>query len=233
MTPLAIKLDPLTVATAYSRKAAVASRRARRRDATIDEALDHAVGIMCEQGVGGLTISEMARRMGIRGPSLYKYFPSLHAVYDALFARGQEANSAAVRAAIDPLPPGVARIRAAAQAIVRWCVANPALAQLLHWRPVPRFEPSPSTFAASVAEMQEARAEFAEAVRLGQLSRAAASAEALRLFTVVISGIVTQQLANQPGAGYDDGLFSRLTDDALDMFFAHYGATPQTPTRRS
>ena len=54
----------------------------------MDEALDHAVQIMTEQGVGALTISEVARRMGIGGPSLYKYFPSLHAVYDLLFARG-------------------------------------------------------------------------------------------------------------------------------------------------
>lgn len=205
------------------------SRQHRRRQLTVDEALHHAVEIMTEQGVGALTISEMARRMGIRGPSLYKYFPSLHAVYDALFARGQAGSSAAVQAAIAPLPPGVARIRAAAQAIVRWCVANPPLAQLLYWRPVPGFEPSPLTFAASVAEMQDARAEFAAAVQLGELSPAADSDAAVRLFTVVISGILTQQLANQPAAGYGDGVFTRLTDEALDMFIAHYAVT--TPNR--
>jgi len=200
-------------------------RRARRRDATIDEALAHAVAIMGERGVGGLTISEMARRMQIRGPSLYKYFPSLHAVYDALFGRAQAASAAAVQAAIADLPRGAARIRAAARAIVRWCVANPALAQLLYWRPVPGFEPSPATFAASVEEMRQARAEFAEAVRRGELSPGADSDAALRLYTVVISGIVSQQLANQPGADYADGLFTTLMDEAVEMFFAHYRPT--------
>src|SRR5215475_3338784 len=87
------------------------NRRLLHRQQTIEEALDIAVAIMGEVGVGGLSMSEIARRLGIRQPSLYKYFPSLHAVYDALFARGLAHSYAAVRAAIDPLPAGVARIR--------------------------------------------------------------------------------------------------------------------------
>jgi AcrR family transcriptional regulator len=38
---------------------------------------------MEEAGVGGLSMSEIARLLGMRQPSLHKYFPSLHAVYDA------------------------------------------------------------------------------------------------------------------------------------------------------
>ena len=54
----------------------------------IEEALDHAERIVTESGAGAVTIAEIARQMGIRPPSLYKYFASLHAVYDGLFARG-------------------------------------------------------------------------------------------------------------------------------------------------
>src|SRR6266704_5478097 len=92
------------------------NRRLARRQQTIEEALDAAVAIMEEAGVGGLSMSEIARRLGMRQPSLYKYFPSLHAVYDALFARGLAGSGAAVQAAARPLPPGVARIRAGARA---------------------------------------------------------------------------------------------------------------------
>src|SRR5215468_12018607 len=155
------------------------NRRLIHRQQTIEEALDIAVVIMGEVGVGGLSMSEVARRLGIRQPSLYKYFASLHAVYDALFARGQAGNYAAVRAAIEPLPAGVARIRAGSTAWVHWAVENPALAQLLYWRPVPGFAPSEATFAASRQQVDELRAEFAEAVRLGQLDPDAASMEAL------------------------------------------------------
>lgn len=184
--------------------------------------------VMGEQGVGGLTVSEIARRMGIRGPSLYKYFPSLHAVYDALFARGVRGNAEAVREALDSAPPGLDRIRAGVHATVRWCLENQPLAQLLYWRPVPAFEPSPESFAASVEEMGVARAELADAVRRCELHESADSDDALRLLTILMSGLISQQMANEPDAGYRAGLFARLTDDVLDMFLAHYA-----PTRRS
>ena len=121
-------------------------------------------------------------------------------------------------------PRGVPRIRAAAVGVVRWSMENPALAQLLHWRPVPGFEPSPDAFALSVRDMEFARDEFAEAVRLGQLSPAAGTEDAMRLYTVVLSGLISQQLANEPGVAYEDGAFSRLTESAIDLFFAAYQA---------
>ena len=201
-------------------------RVAVRRAAVVDEALRHAVALMAEEGVGALSVSEIARRMGIRGPSLYKYFPSRHAVYDALFLRGVLAQQAAVDAAVEGRSPGVDRIRAAGRAVVRWAVENPALAQLVHWRPVPGFEPSPESFAPSRDDMDRVRAEFGEAVRRGELSPAADSEDVARLFTVVLSGVISQQLANQPGVGFDDGVFSRLTDRALDVFLSAHAAPP-------
>ena len=203
-------------------------RRVRRRQQTIDEALDAAVAIMEEAGVGGLSMSEIARQLGMRQPSLYKYFPSLHAVYDALFARGVAGTGAAIEAAVAEGPRGVVTIRAAGRALVRWAVDNPALAQLLYWRPVPGFAPTAATFAPSVALMDQLRASFAAAVRAGELSPKAASDEAPRLWTIVLSGLISQQMANEPGAGYDTGMFTSLTDAALDMFFARYAPTQGT-----
>jgi hypothetical protein len=114
----------------------------------------------------------------------------------------------------------VPRIRAGAVAAVRWAVEHPALAQLLHWRPVPGFEPSPAVFAPSVEEQSDVRAEFAEAVRHGQLAPAADSDDVVRLYTVLLSGLISQQLANQPGVSYADGVFSRLTDAAIELFLS-------------
>lgn len=198
------------------------TRRATRRLQTIEEALDQAVAIMEADGVGALSMSEIARRLGIRQPSLYKYFPSLHAVYDALFARGLALMEAAVMAAVTPLPTGVARIRAGAKAWIRCAVDNPALAQLLVWRPVPGFQPTEETFAGSLRQMDQLRTEFAAAADRGEISPAGGTPEALRLYTTVLSGVISQQMANQPGAAFDTGLFTSLIDDALDMFFARY-----------
>lgn len=197
-------------------------RGLRRRQVTIDEALDHAVAIMGEVGVGGLTIAEIARRMEMRAPSLYRYFDSLHAVHDALFARGVAGNAQAIAVAIAGLAPGIDRLRAGATATVCWCVEHPALAQLLYWRPVPGFEPSTETFDVSQQQMRELDAEFAAAIECGDLDQTAGTPQAVRLFTVVISGLISQQLANEPGASYDEGKFTSLTNPALDLFFDHY-----------
>jgi AcrR family transcriptional regulator len=218
------------VAISYS--SADAGRRLIRRQQTIEEALDAAVAIMEEAGVGGLSMSEIARRLGMRQPSLYKYFPSLHAVYDALFARGMERTGAALQAAVDAEPRGLASIRAASRALVRWAVKNPALAQLMYWRPVPGFAPTAETFAPSMALMDRLHATLAAAVRAGVLHPDAATDEAPRLYTIVLAGVISQQMANEPGAGYDAGMFTSLTDAALDMFFARYAPPPTAADAR-
>jgi hypothetical protein len=105
---------------------------------------------------------------------------------------------------------------------VAWSVANPALAQLLFWRPVPGFAPSPAVFATSRAQMDEARADLAAAVARGQLAAGADSPDAVALLTVVLGGVISQQLANEPGVPFETGAFSRLTDDAIDMFLTRY-----------
>lgn len=198
------------------------SRQHRRREAAIDEALAHAVDIMTVEGVGALSISEMARRMGIRPPSLYKYFPSLHAVYDELFARGVRAQSAAVLPVLAGTGPGPQRLAAAAVAIVRWSVEHPALAQLLFARPVPGFEPSPESYAPSVEAMAITRDEFAAAIEQGYLRSDTDLDEIVELYTVVISGVVSQQLANEPGVSYELGRFSARTERVVEIFFAAY-----------
>ncbi len=186
----------------------------------IDEALGHAVEIMTAEGVGALSISAMARRMQIRPPSLYKYFPSLNGVYDALFARGARSHLDAVSRVA--APRGVERIVEFGAVTVRWSVDNPALAQLLFWRPVPGFEPTSGALAASVDSMALVRAEFEHAARIGQLDPAADSEDLVDLFTVIVSGLVSQQLANQPGVPYEFGRFSSRAETALRNFLAYH-----------
>src|SRR5947209_2237701 len=117
-------------------------RRARRRQETIEEILDIAQDVMDEDGVNGLSLAEVARRLGVQPPSLYKYFPSLMSVYDALFLRGQREHLQVVRDAMARAEPGLTAIHAGLDAGGRWSLQNRALAQLLFWRPVPSFEPT-------------------------------------------------------------------------------------------
>lgn len=192
-------------------------RRARRRQETIDEILDIAADVMGEEGVTGLSLAEVARRLGIQPPSLYKYFPSLLAVYDELFRRGQLDHLDAFRRAMDGAEPGLPALAAALDAAGRWAVANRPVAQLLFWRPVPHFEPSPEAFAPSVELFALHRQALADAVAAGQLGSAADSDEAVRLVSTLISGVLSQAFANEPGAPWGQGRFTPLFPRLLAM----------------
>src|SRR5262245_36561992 len=123
--PNAGRLRPLTIVVKrrYCYGAFVTTdRRARRRQETIDEILDLAEAIMTEEGVNGLSLAEVARRLGVTSPSLYKYFPSLMAVYDALFARGAREHLDAMRAGMVGVTPGLGALEAALEAGGRWCL---------------------------------------------------------------------------------------------------------------
>lgn len=209
------------MATPRSEAGSVA-RTQLRRAAVADLIVQHAKAILDERGAGAVTVSEVARRMGMRAPSVYKYFDSLNAVYDALFARGQAGLETYVYDAVGDCEPGLQTLLEGERALIRWATLEPGLAALLFWRPVPGFEPSPQTFAAAEEFWVVAREHLRVAVARGELAPAADSDEAQRLLTVLVSGIVSQQMANQPGATYAEGLFTSLTDEVLHLFVSHY-----------
>ena len=201
----------------------VVDRRSRRREESVQEILDVAMEVMAEEGVAALSLSEVARRMGLRPPSLYQYFPSRIAIYDALFERGmvqvlEVVEPYRARLARDP----IAAITAGQDAMFAWVLANPVLAQLLYWRPVPGFEPSARAFEPALRQVELLREWLRAAVGAGQLAPEAASEEGVALYTVLVSGVISQQLSNEPAAQPGRGRFVRLAPTALEMFFRYY-----------
>jgi AcrR family transcriptional regulator len=215
-------------------------RRHRRRQETIEEILDIAVQIMAEQGVAGLSVGEIARRMGIRPPSVYVYFPSKHALYDALFARGarlllatmQEVLAAMeeVTAALPARPAALEEILLPpAQAFVRWSLEHAAYAQLLFWRPVPGFTPSPQAYRAAI-DLVELGRDLLKALQYAGLLRTEVPVEQIeRDWTILVSGVVSQQLSNAPEQGFGEGRFTAAIPGLIAMFAAHYSPPKQTP----
>jgi AcrR family transcriptional regulator len=197
-------------------------RRQQRRQETIEEILRHAVAIMEADGVAALSVSEVARRMGMKQPSLYKYFPSKLAVYDELFRRGSEGLLTIFRDAAREQEPGMAALSAGFEAVCRFHMENKVLAALLQWRPVPGFEPSPEAFAPNVQFVTEIRRVVAQAVERGQLHPDALTERAGLLLSILGAGLITQQLANEPNASYEDGRFTSLDDDVLSMFVSTF-----------
>lgn len=203
-------------------------RRSLRRQQTIEEILDVAVELMESDGVAALSLSAIARRLGMQPPSLYQYFPSRMAIYDALFQRGAELfrdtrrEAEASATTEDQLELGLISVIAWS----RWCMENQVLGQLLFWRTVPGFEPSPAAFAPAQDAIQDLREHLQKTVDAGLLHPDAASDEGIALYTSITSGVLSQQLANEPDASFEEGRFTRLLPTVLEMFYQRY-----TPTR--
>ena len=51
--------------------------------------------------------------------------------------------------------------------------------------------------------------------------------DALRAWTMLTAGVMTQQLANAPHESFDEGTFTTQLPELVAMFLAHYG--PPTP----
>jgi AcrR family transcriptional regulator len=214
---------------ARSRPARPPDRRARRRQETIEEILDIARDVMTEDGVNALSLAEVARRLGVQPPSIYKYFPSLMAVYDALFLRGQVEHLAVLRDAMAEAEPGLPALTRGLEAGGRWALANRAIAQLLFWRPVPSFEPSAAAFAPSREMVALQRAALADAVAAGQLAPEADSDEAVDLLSTLIAGVLSQAIANEPDLPWGEGRFTPMFPRLMTLFVAAY---PTTARRR-
>jgi AcrR family transcriptional regulator len=193
-------------------------RRAERREATTAEILEAAQVLMREHGVAGLSLRDLGQKVGMRAQSLYSYFDSKDAIYDALFADGCR-QYLALRREVPRTDDPRADFRVVARLFFDFCLEDPARYQLLFQRTIPGFEPSPESYAPSVEGLEITRRMLADA--------GGDDPADLDLFTAITTGLVDQQISNDPGGDR----WYRLVDDALDMFFAHIDARKEASPR--
>jgi AcrR family transcriptional regulator len=184
-------------------------RRAERHAATRAEILEAAWAQVRAEGIAALSLRDLATAVGLRAPSLYSYFDSKHAIYDAMFAGAAQAFlDTQARVGVGD-GDGLADLKAGARSFVAFCTADPARYQLLFQRTIPGFEPSAASYAIAVEALDLARERLAGA----GVDRPAD----LDLFTAITSGLADQQIANDPGGDR----WLRLVDEAMEMFFHH------------
>lgn len=190
----------------------VRDRRAERAAATRREILDAAWEQVRADGLGSLVMRDLGARVGMRAQSLYGYFPSKHAIFDAMFG---ESNRELLRrmtelSAADTPEEGV---RERARVFLHFCVEDPVRYQLLYQRTIPRFEPSPEAFAPALEVLDE--------VRMALRACGVTDDRAFDAWTAITQGIAAQQDANEPGGDR----WIRLVDELTDMYLEHYSPT--------
>jgi AcrR family transcriptional regulator len=191
------------------------SRRERKRQQTVDEILATAREIMRQEGVGGLSIHELARRMDMQPPSLYNYFKGLMDLYDALFRLGFESWDAFVRDYTANAEGWQERIRLAMEAYLTFAVDHPELYQLCFERPVPGFEPSPESLKVSTDNLQSWVVHFAGIK--DQLDTDLPADQLTDLVIAISHGITALHMANQPDLPPGKGRFGSLIPAALEL----------------
>ena len=182
--------------------------RARRRQATIDEVLAAAREAAGQHGLTSVSMRELGARVGLHASSLYQYFPSKDAIYDALFAQGHRELHAWM-AELDRTGKPVDVLKRGSRRFTEFCLEDEVRYQLLFQRTIPGFTPSEASMELAWQSYGEMVAALADADVTDQAD--------VDLWTAIQMGIAEQQWANDPGGRR----FVDHIERAVDMFLAH------------
>jgi AcrR family transcriptional regulator len=187
---------------------------ARRREAKIATIVAAAWELAAEHGIGGLSLHDLARRVGMRQPSLYEYFDSKHSLYDAMFADGNRQLLERIDAVHYPRNPRAA-LKKYLNTFMAFALEDPARSELLLWRHIPGFVPSPESY--RLAELALAR--------LGTLMEGAGVTDPgdVDCIVAVTAGLIDAQLSNDPGGNRWARHLNRLVDLLVDDVISRKG----------
>jgi AcrR family transcriptional regulator len=182
-------------------------RQARRRSAR-DLIVAAAWALAREEGLAGWSLRDLARRAGISTPTVYAYFDAKYAIYDAMFGEAATEFENEMAEPVDSEDPRDVLV-IVARRYATFCLTDPARYQLLFQRTLLGFEPSPDSYAPAVRALDSLRRILA----LNGVN----GARHVDLWTALFSGLVSQQVSNDPAGER----WTRLIEESTDMFLDH------------
>jgi AcrR family transcriptional regulator len=190
--------------------ATTTGRVAKRREARVAGIVDCAWKLAREHGIAGVSLHALAREVGIRQPSLYGYFDSKDALYDAMFADGNRQLIQHLDALKLSRDARVA-LKHFLRAFTGFALEDPARYELLFQRHIPGFTPSAASYALAEEVLGRARSvmQTAGVTQQGDID----------CIVAVTGGVMEAQLSNEPGGTrwvrHLNRLVDLLVDDAL------------------
>jgi AcrR family transcriptional regulator len=195
-------------------------RRQRNREEMMNAILDAARQVMHEEGVAALNLQEVARRVGVRAPSLYEYFPGKMAIYDALFRMGVRIYAERMHRLNESTDSFWARSQAGLENYMSFAQEYPELYQLVFERPVPGFVPSEESMNESRQLLGGADQILEQGLEHGSLVLGISPVQARDLFIAMMHGLTALHMANEPEMPVGSGRFGSLIPAALAVFRA-------------
>ena len=193
------------------------NRREQVREETIEKILTIAREEMQAEGVAALSLGTIARRLGMRPPSLYTYFDSKHAIYDDLFRRGFLEFGR--RMSERPYQDGTLRenLESLMTTYMRFAQENQDLYQLMFQRPVPGFVPSEKSMAVSLGQLNASKEQFTYLLEGEDNTLTIPFEEARDLVIAFEHGLTEMHLANNPDLPVGEGRFGKLIPQAVQI----------------
>jgi AcrR family transcriptional regulator len=160
-----------------------------------------------EHGVAAVSLRALASEVGIRQPSLYEYFDSKHALYDAMFADGNRQLLARLDGVKLPTDPRAA-LKKILHTFIEFALEDPARCELLFERHLPGFNPTPESYALASEALDHVVAVMRDAGVSEQGD--------IDCLVAVTAGLMQAQLANDPGGHRWVRHLDRMIDLHLD-----------------
>jgi AcrR family transcriptional regulator len=183
----------------------VVDRRRERHETRKAAIVEAAWELARQNGLAGISLRELAARVELRQPSLYSYFSSKMALYDAMFAEGNRQLVERMESLELPDDPRDA-IKAFARELMEFDVEDPTRSQLLFQRTIPGFVPSPDSYVVAIRFDEFASSLMRQAGMKTPQQR--------DLFVALMAGLSSSQQANDPGGRR----WVVLVDRAVDMW---------------
>lgn len=193
------------------------TRTERRKKRQKEQILAEAWKMAADEGLAGISVRKLGSTVDMEGSSLYTYFDSKMAIYDAMFSQAYTNLLAHMRKQPRAHDPRAA-VRDACLALAAYTEKNPTAGDLIFQRAIPGFKPTPDAIAVAVqfqAEMEEL------------LSAAGVTDPGdTDICIAIVGGLIQQQDTNDPGGHR----YIRHLDTVLAMFFAYLdGRTDSDP----
>ncbi len=185
-------------------------RRQRNNDEARDNILQAAREVMREYGVADLNLQEIARKVGMRAPSLYNYFPGKTAIYDALFVMGMQMYRERLEQLLAQHGTSWEGLERILEGYLAFALENPELYQLMFERPIPGFVPSSEGLEESEKMIDIGRRITVDAIESGTLNTSDSVEVTMNFLIALMHGFTAQHLANEPHLPVGSGRFGSL-----------------------
>jgi AcrR family transcriptional regulator len=180
--------------------------------------LEAARAVMRERGVAALSLREVARRVQLQAPSLYAYFPSKAALYDALYLLGIRRYRSYKDRSAQELDSFWDHLHARFTTYMQFAQEHPDLYQLAFERPVPGFSPSDESMAESRRLLDGVEHILNEANDEGWIGPHVPVSQARDLIIAMSHGLTSQHMANEPHLPIGSGRYGSLISAAVELF---------------